>query len=129
MICLFCTWFTKFKVAREKLRNMAECVVFEEDEVTIFDGKTVKCGLVLESSEFLSSEDEEESDFASRLKKGSIRVAWHPDGTEEELEESKVTVHKSRSKIWKENFVWIVIRLFSNRVASWSSKNLIPRSL
>ncbi len=71
---------------------MADFCVFEEDEVSIFDGKTLKCGLVLESSEFASSDEEEEYSCLPKLKKGSIRVAWHPDGAEEELDESQVTV-------------------------------------
>ena len=65
--------------------------VFEEDEVSVIDGKILKCGLVLESSEFASSDEDEDNPYISKLKKGAIRVAWHPDGAEEELDESKVT--------------------------------------
>ena len=70
---------------------MAACTVFEEDEISFFDGKTLKCGLVLESSEFASSDEDEDNPYIPKLKKGAIRVAWHPDGTEEELDEAKVT--------------------------------------
>ena len=67
------------------------CRVFEEDEVSVIDGKILKCGLVLESSEFASSDEDEDNPYISKLKKGAICVAWHPDGTEEELDEAKVT--------------------------------------
>ena len=90
------------------------CRVFEEDEVSVIDGKILKCGLVLESTEFVSSDEDEDNPYISKLKKGAIRVAWHPDGTEEELDESKVTAHpvidvRSRSTVKSSCSLWIYI--------------------
>lgn len=69
----------------------ASCI-FEEDEVSLCTPNGVLCGLVLESAEYFSSDDEEDNEngFFESLKKGTIRVAWHPDGKEEVIPEKKV---------------------------------------
>ncbi len=71
---------------------MAECNIFEEDEVAIFSSTGFKCGLVIENSEYLSSDDEEDQETAGYqpIRNGTVRVVWHPDGTEEVLPEEKV---------------------------------------
>ncbi|XP_035223803.1 (E3-independent) E2 ubiquitin-conjugating enzyme-like isoform X2 [Stegodyphus dumicola] len=71
------------------------CKFFDEDAVyKINKKKFVDVGLVLENSEFISSDDEESDgpDYKDweRMKKGHIRVAWHPNGVEEVLPEKKV---------------------------------------
>lgn len=71
------------------------CKFFDEDAVyRINKKKFVDVGLVLENSEFISS-DEEQSDDPDyhgweRMKKGHVRVAWYPNGAEEVLPERKV---------------------------------------
>lgn len=71
------------------------CKFFDEDAVyRINKKKYVDVGLVLENSEFISS-DEEQSDDPDyhgweRMKKGHVRVAWYPNGAEEVLPERKV---------------------------------------
>lgn len=71
------------------------CKFFDEDAVyRINKRKLVDFGLVLENSEFVSS-DEEDSDEKNipewdRMKRGHVRVAWHPKGVEEVLPERKV---------------------------------------
>ena len=70
---------------------MAACTIFEEDEVSVTTEKGYKCGLVLESSEYVSSDEEEDPQFDyQRVRKGMIRVAWHPNGEEEVVEENTV---------------------------------------
>lgn len=73
------------------------CKFFDEDAVyRINKKKYVDVGLVLENSEFISS-DEEQSDDPDyhgweRMKKGHVRVAWYPNGAEEVLPERKVHI-------------------------------------
>lgn len=73
------------------------CKFFDEDAVyRINKKKYVDVGLVLENSEFISS-DEEQSDDPDyhgweRMKKGHVRVAWYPNGAEEVLPEKKVNI-------------------------------------
>lgn len=73
------------------------CKFFDEDAVyRINKKKFVDVGLVLENSEFISS-DEEQSDDPDyhgweRMKKGHVRVAWYPNGAEEVLPEKKVSI-------------------------------------
>ncbi len=63
---------------------------FYEDEVyRIKKNGTVQFGMVVENSEFLSS-DEDEEDDEDRLQKGTIRVAWHPNGEEQVIREKNV---------------------------------------
>ena len=70
---------------------MAHSVIFEEDQICFENDKGLKYGLVVESAEYLSSDDEEEDALWDRLKKGSVRVAWHPDGEEDVVSESTVS--------------------------------------
>lgn len=72
---------------------MAQCMIFEEDEISLENEKGLKYGLVLESSEYVSSDeddDEEEDSYWDKVKRGSLRVAWHPDGKEEVIPEKSV---------------------------------------
>ena len=66
--------------------SSTQCPIFEEDEV-LFDSPTArKWGIVVQSSHYASSDDEDDFD----LKKGTVRVAWHPSGKEQVLSEKKV---------------------------------------
>ena len=70
---------------------MASCSVFEEDQIYAFDHLGYKVGLVLESSEYVSSDEEDDPDFDyDRVKRGTVRVAWHPVGMEEVVAEKEV---------------------------------------
>ena len=63
---------------------------FYEDEVFRFSrGGNLQFGMVVENSEFVSS-DEEDFDAGGRLKQGYVRVSWHPKGHEEVVRENKV---------------------------------------
>ncbi|KAJ6622674.1 (E3-independent) E2 ubiquitin-conjugating enzyme [Pseudolycoriella hygida] len=69
--------------------NFGEIHFFYEDEVLKFDKNgRVKFGLVLESYE--ANYSESESDFEDSVKKGEIRVAWHPVGNVEVIEEQNI---------------------------------------
>ncbi|XP_041363558.1 (E3-independent) E2 ubiquitin-conjugating enzyme UBE2O-like [Gigantopelta aegis] len=69
---------------------MAACRLFDEDEVCLITpDKGYVYGLVLENAEFISS-DEEGDELPGQITKGSVRVAWHPDGKETVVEEDKV---------------------------------------
>ncbi|KAG4067201.1 hypothetical protein HA402_000192 [Bradysia odoriphaga] len=69
--------------------NFGENHFFYEDEVLKFDKNgRVKFGLVLESYE--ANYSESESDFEDSVKKGEIRVAWHPQGSVEVIEEQYI---------------------------------------
>lgn len=62
---------------------------FYEDEVLKFDKNgRVKFGLVLETYEAGLSD---ESDLEDSVRKGEIRVAWHPEGFEEVINEKYVS--------------------------------------
>lgn len=70
--------------------NFGENHFFYEDEVLKFDKNgRVKFGLVLESYE--ANYSESESDFEDSVKKGELRVAWHPEGSVECIEEQYVS--------------------------------------
>ena len=69
---------------------MAEAVIFEEDEILCENDKGLRYGLVLESAEYVSSDEEDDSSFYDSVKKGMVRVAWHPDGKEEVVSETEV---------------------------------------
>ena len=71
----------------------ADLAVFEEDTVCIVNDEFgYKCGLVVENAEYLSSDEEdEESPLFERVKKGTVLVAWHPDGEEEVVPEQNVS--------------------------------------
>lgn len=70
---------------------MADCVIFEEDEICAEIDGNLQFGLVVENSEYASS-DEEDDDVWSNVKKGTVRVAWHPSGKVEVIAESKVII-------------------------------------
>uniref|UniRef100_A0A8D8YZ56 (E3-independent) E2 ubiquitin-conjugating enzyme UBE2O n=1 Tax=Cacopsylla melanoneura TaxID=428564 RepID=A0A8D8YZ56_9HEMI len=68
---------------------------FYEDEVFRVNSKgVIQFGTVIENSELVSSDDEtsddeyDSSDY--KIKKGHIRVSWHPSGLTQVLSESKV---------------------------------------
>lgn len=73
--------------------KMATVLFFEEDEVAMYSEATgYRCGIVTESSEYFSSDEDDESEYETyeRLRKGTVRVAWHPDGKSQVLKESEV---------------------------------------
>ncbi|WAQ97250.1 UBE2O-like protein [Mya arenaria] len=71
---------------------MAACSIFDEDEVCIPSSSGgFKYGLVVESSEYLSSDDEDNTP-EERVQKGQIKVAWHPSGEETVVDEEKVVL-------------------------------------
>lgn len=71
---------------------MASTLFFEEDEVSILtDGDGLRYGLVTESSEYFSSDDEDgDAAVYERLRKGTVRVSWHPDGQSQVITETEV---------------------------------------
>ena len=69
----------------------ASIEVFDEDEVSVTDENGVRYGLVVESYPYGSSDEEDYEEFGfKRLKKGTVRVAWHPDGKEEDVDQNDV---------------------------------------
>ena len=71
---------------------------FDEDEVVMRTGNTVKCGTVVESYADMFSEDENSSDDdGDLLKPGKVRVAFYPTGQETLVDECKVS-RKCRSQ-------------------------------
>lgn len=69
----------------------AEHQYFYEDEVYRVNKKGhIEFGMVLENSELVSSDDNSDIDEGVKMKKGHIRVAWHPTGVEEVVSERKV---------------------------------------
>lgn len=46
--------------------------------------------MVLENSELVSSDENSDGEEGGRMKQGHIRVAWHPSGEEEVIQEKKV---------------------------------------
>ena len=93
--------------------KMATCAIFEEDEVLYQSEKGCKWGLVLESSEYASSDDEEVDESVwQNVKRGTVRVAWHPSGEEEVIAENQVSMscpfdsaHLTSSSIYTHNFI------------------------
>lgn len=67
---------------------------FYEDEVFRVNSKgLMQFGTVIENSELVSSNDETSDDEYEgdyKMKKGHIRVAWHPSGLTEVISETKV---------------------------------------
>ena len=88
----------KKKKARAMAAQRKDHAIFEEDQVSLCVDNIYRCGLVLESAEYMSSEDEEDDDLFQRVTTGTVRVAWHPDGTEEVIPETKVR-HRPRSNL------------------------------
>ncbi|KAG0424964.1 hypothetical protein HPB47_027840, partial [Ixodes persulcatus] len=73
----------------------SNCKYFDEDSVYRINKKgRVEFGLVLENAEYVTSEEEDEVSLNvpqwDRMKRGHVRVAWHPKGREEVLSEKKV---------------------------------------
>ncbi|XP_069684975.1 (E3-independent) E2 ubiquitin-conjugating enzyme UBE2O isoform X2 [Periplaneta americana] len=69
----------------------AEHQYFYEDEVYRINKKgNIEFGMVLENSELVSSDENSDVEEGGRMKKGHIRVAWHPTGVEEVIPERKV---------------------------------------
>lgn len=81
--------------------NMAavEDQYFYEDEVYRIDKRGhIEFGMVLENSELVSSDENSDGEEGAGMKKGQIRVAWHPSGVEEVISEKKVILHCFPSK-------------------------------
>jgi ubiquitin-conjugating enzyme E2 O len=69
----------------------AELQYFYEDEVYRINKKgNIEFGMVLENSELDSSDENSDVEERGRMRKGHIRVAWHPTGVEEIIPERKV---------------------------------------
>ena len=69
----------------------SEIKFFYEDVVYRLGKKgNLQLGMVVENSEFASSDEESSDDEEEKLQKGTIRVAWHPSGDEQVLKETKV---------------------------------------
>ena len=74
------------------MNENGECGLFLEDEVCRSRDDVPDSfvfGLVLENSEYVSS-DEDMDDEKPGLKKGDVRIAWHPAGAETIEQENKV---------------------------------------
>ncbi|KAK8758140.1 hypothetical protein V5799_004223 [Amblyomma americanum] len=76
----------------------SNCKYFDEDSVYRITRKgRIEFGLVLENAEYVTSEDEDEVGANvpqwDRMKRGHVRVAWHPKGREEVVSEKKVKLH------------------------------------
>lgn len=64
---------------------------FNEDVVYRINKKgNIEFGVVLENAELYSSDENSDTEDYGRLKSGHIRVAWHPKGCEEVMQEKKV---------------------------------------
>jgi len=77
-----------------------ECQFFYEDEVYCYKEKTgtVHYGIVIENSEYASSDEDDDSENeAPKLKRGQIRVAWYPTGKENVTSEKKVNIFSKNS--------------------------------
>lgn len=63
---------------------------FYEDEVFRTNKRgTLQFGMVVENAEFASSDEDDDED-EEPVKKGHVRVAWYPSGTEEIVPEKKI---------------------------------------
>ena len=96
-----------YKQAEDRPKRMAEemcnsvqsnvtlCRLFEEDAVTATRDGQYRCGVVLESSEYVSSDEDGDEDICAdyKLRRGTVRVAWHPEGTEEVVDENTVNLY------------------------------------
>jgi len=75
--------------------NMTHCRLFEEDAVSRTKDGHFRCGVVIESSEYANSDEDDSSDeedtAADKLPHNTVRVAWHPEGTEELVDENTVS--------------------------------------
>ncbi|XP_064478867.1 (E3-independent) E2 ubiquitin-conjugating enzyme UBE2O-like isoform X1 [Ornithodoros turicata] len=76
----------------------SNCKYFDEDSVYRINKKgRIEFGLVLENAEYVSSDEDDENSPSvpqwERMKRGHVRVAWHPKGREEVLSEKRVKLH------------------------------------
>jgi ubiquitin-conjugating enzyme E2 O len=69
----------------------AEHQYFYEDEVYRINKKgNIEFGMVLENSELVSSDENSDVEEGGRMRRGHVRVAWHPTGVEEVISERRV---------------------------------------
>ena len=71
------------------------CGLFENDAVSLKRNGQFRCGVIANSSEDVSSDDEDFDDDISnddKLRRGKVRVAWHPEATAEVLNENTVSI-------------------------------------
>ena len=93
---LYCFQMAEKKSQGEMSENeQYDCQFFYEDEVYRYQEKIgkIQYGIVLENSEYASSDEDSDDETPSeshKLKKGQIRVAWYPTGKENILSERKV---------------------------------------
>lgn len=77
---------------------------FNEDVVYRYNKRgNIQYGLVLENSELYSSDENSDNEEYGRLKSGHIRVAWHPKGSEEVMQEKKVLLVKNCDIVLESN--------------------------
>jgi len=80
--------------------NVTLCQLFEEDAVSVKRDGQFRCGVVIESSEHVSSDEDGDNDddisTDCKLQRGTVRVAWHPEGTEEVVNENTVSLYMVR---------------------------------
>lgn len=99
---------------------MAACRLHDEDQVCVAKGGDgYLYGLVLENSEYVSS-DEESDAMPGQLRRGTVRVAWHPNGTETVVEENKVNIIYP-SFLLKRDYKRIRIVVFARELYQLSS--------
>lgn len=80
-----------FPSVNSKTNMAAEHQYFYEDEVYRINKKgCIEFGMVLENSESVSSDESSDNEDGARMKKGYVRVMWHPSGVEEVVQEKKV---------------------------------------
>jgi len=109
----------------------AELLYFHEDEIFRLNKKgNVELGMVLETSESLSS-DEEDDECDGNIRHGYIRVAWHPSGMEEILPEKKVCNCIIKKNIFKnqgrKRFIYqsiIMLGLFQQNLKTHETENV-----
>lgn len=91
LLIAFCSGAVS-EVFLSKLFTMAtEHQYFYEDEVFRINKRgNIEYGMVLENSELVSSDENSDGEEGGRMKQGHIRVAWHPSGEEEVIQEKKV---------------------------------------
>ena len=88
-----------FPFVNSKINMAADHQYFYEDEVYRINKKGfIEFGMVLENSELVSSDENSDFEEGARIKKGHVRVAWHPSGAEEVIQEKKVYIF-NKSKL------------------------------
>jgi len=72
------------------------CRLFQDDAVSVSRNGQFRCGLVTESSENVSSDEDDDDDDScaadDKLRRGTVRLAWYPEGTEEVVGENTVNI-------------------------------------